>query len=338
MTGVSSINSFKCFLLLVLFLVTACSPQPKSSLVSDGGSAGPVAEFSWKRSMIMAFSHCDFIDSLAVREQLGLLQVLAHHSDVETYVSSDCRDVLVRALGETENVRVVETPLSSPWVRDFGPIWLRAPTGELRIADLKPQRYSRESDEFPARVAEQYALALDAFDLRLDGGNLQSDGRGRCFTAYTPGYSDSAEEISPELKRLGCQEIIFLEVVPYERTRHLDIFFQIVSQDTVVIADYDAQLSPKQHDAMARNQRILRDLGYQLILVPNVTIGTTWYTYANALLGNSIVFMPSYGIPQDFVARAAYESKGFLVREVPMAATIQSRGSIHCLTSGVPGW
>ena len=59
-------------------------------------------------------------------------------------------------------------------------------------------------------------------------------------------------------------------------------------------------------------------------------------SYANFLIGNAAVLMPSFGVPQDAAAETLERLTGRPVVRIPARALVWGLGACHCLSQDVP--
>ena len=107
---------------------------------------------------------------------------------------------------------------------------------------------------------------------------------------------------------------------------------------TTGIGDIDETVKLLPNNQALTNQQqlkpILESLGYTVTMLPDAG---GYRTYANSLVLNGTVFMPSYNQPEDQTAKAIYESFGYKVVFLDSrVVSDQGMGSIHCMTMAYP--
>ena len=211
-------------------------------------------------------------------------------------------------IGRDARFLVMPDTLSSPVVRDAGPIFLRADTGGLAILDGEwnyygdhesksgiPAHIINGQKEFPRMIADQLGLPVVRTAMVVEGGGLEANGKGTLLQVEAvtmqrnPGWSrDSLEK---ELKRVfGVQDIIWLKEGPaddmwYLEPRihgrvfnqgtggHVDEFCRFVNENTVLLSwPEDEELGDSvqvvTRSRMEENLRILERSGIQVVKVP----------------------------------------------------------------------
>lgn len=152
-----------------------------------------------------------------------------------------------------------------------------------------------------------------------------------------------------ELGPLGLKEIVWVEPLKEskEATGHIDMYVAILGYNHVVVSSSQNRSDQKRLDAIAqeflsRNFRVDRLPILQLSSSPSI-----FFSYTNITIYKDIVLIPKYFHPffnnkrsakaADEQALQYYKSVGFkTVVQIPSHDTIQSGGSVHCLTSFIP--
>lgn len=200
------------------------------------------------------------------------------------------------------------------WARDAFPFPV---IQKDQTAGLVAHQYYRDFDGQNA-ISEAVQFKMTPYDFVFVGGNLMATEFGDCFTIKGPRmFGTKLETIK---NAYGCQSITALP--------HLS-----------GIGDVDEVLKVLPNKNAITNQdeiaKIMTEKGYSVQMLPKLR---GYRTYANSLILNGTVFMPSYNDPQtDFAAQKVYESYGYKV--VPVDSRMvsdQGHGSIHCITMAYP--
>lgn len=245
------------------------------------------------------------------------------------------------------SLALIEQPLDLPWIRDFGPLVVRSSGGARRVVDA---RYFQEGpeDSIPGLLAGalQIAQVVD-LPLEIEGGNLLSDGRGRCVTAA--GYVDAddpvsgldADEVRRQLRRhLGCREVVIVPPLFGERTGHVDLLVTLTGPGEAMVGRYDIEQDPinalRLDEAAAR----LVDAGFLVRRVPMPdNHDDVFRSYTNSIAINGAVLVPVYDDDRRVEAeafdvfRAAYPDRDLVAIESTEAMELD--GALHCLTMTV---
>jgi len=243
------------------------------------------------------------------------------------------------------------------------------------LNETSPQRTNDDSSAYD--IADAVLAAPDFHftnsPLALDGGNLFKLDDGRCLTtrALLSRNKNQTLDVDAELaKTAGCQSVTYLESLPGGVIEHVDMFLLPAGGKRLLLASYDlanpfaSEYWPKLSDAereltlsaslaMQTNADRLRQLGYEVILVPSPfpQIPTDGHSYYPAVL-NALVLHSADGVAhllvpsfQDFetdIQSAALEqiksAFGPRAELIPIEATAaaESQGAIHCLTLTAP--
>jgi agmatine deiminase len=236
------------------------------------------------------------------------------------------------------NVSFLVAALDSIWMRDYGPIILKAPDGTRSVADMQyyPGRY--DDDRFPAAYAAHRGWARTAVNISYEGGNFATDGRGQGFASrgvlrFNPGKTQA--QVLAEFRKLGCDRVEFFEPLAQEGTTHIDMFARIMSDTQAIVSSYPANHRQYQITENAATQ--MRNLGYQVTRVPSAYPHDEYATYANSVLANGVALIPQYGdATRDRAALDAYRSLGFTPVGIDCRQLIRYGGATHCISMQIP--
>lgn len=193
-------------------------------------------------------------------------------------------------------------------------------------------------------------------DFVLEGGSIESDGCGTIFTTegclMAPHRNQplSKGEIDTRLKRwLGAERVVWLQhghLAGDDTDGHIDTLVRVAPDDTLIYNapptdatdEHFADLSALQEEL--RNLRTLDGRPYRLLPLPLpspvVADGERLpVTYANYLVVNGAVLVPTYG-QLDFDREALQTIKrAFPDREmvaIDCRPVVRQHGSLHCCT------
>lgn len=282
-----------------------------------------------------------------------------------------CKDeVAVRqALGDVMNdnitFRVMET--NDTWARDHGPITVFV-EGEptlydfqfngwgLKFASNFDNQITRKlygADTFSSKVG--YANLLHYV---LEGGSIESDGQGtlmttaECLLSKNRNEHLQKEEVEEFLKNVfGLKRILWVNhgyLAGDDTDSHVDTLTRFCDAKTIAYVKCDDS-SDEHYEALKamedelKNFRDMDGNPYRLVALP---MAEKRYeddfrlpaTYANFLIMNGAVLMPTYRSERDAEAIAALQS-AFPDREVvgvDCSALIHQHGSLHCVTMQMP--
>jgi agmatine/peptidylarginine deiminase len=274
------------------------------------------------------------------------------------------------ALGEeVDYSRILfrEIPSNDTWTRDHGPISIFI-NNRPAILDFT---FNGWGLKFPANLDNQITRRLyqsgifdsaveyhNINDVVLEGGSIESDGQGTILTTaqclFAPNrneYQDT-EEIEDYFKVFfGAQQVLWLHhgyLAGDDTDSHIDTLARFCNPETIAYVcctdetdEHFAELSLMEKELQAF--RTSEGKPYRLIPLP---MAEAVYdagerlptTYANFLIINGAVLMPTYDSPLDEVAKAALQT-AFPDREmagVNCLPLIKQHGSLHCVTMQIP--
>ncbi len=265
-----------------------------------------------------------------------------------------------------ERIRVFNVATNDTWARDFGPITV-LDEGTPRLIDFAFNgwglKYPADRDNRASRELRKHGAfgntPLETAGLVLEGGSIESDGQGTLLTTssclLSPNRNPhlSRESIEQELAHhLGVDRFLWLDhgyLAGDDTDSHIDTLARFASPDTLIHVACDDPAD--EHFPALESMR--RELGrfrtregspYRLIPLPwpRAVFGDNGQrlpaTYANFLIINGAVLVPTYSDPSDPVALDILQSV-FTDREVigiHCLPLIQEHGSLHCLTMQFP--
>lgn len=287
----------------------------------------------------------------------GVRVVLLAHSKQEASVLLD--DVAYR-----DNVLVVEADYNDTWTRDYGP--LAVVRGErnraldfgfngwgLKFASDKDNLVNLYLKDKFLILPEQYR---NERDFVLEGGSVESDGRGtlltttRCLTSPNRNGGKTKNELNEILReRLGACHILWLDygaLAGDDTDSHVDTLARLAPENTILFTGcrnvddehFEELLKMRAQLTLFRNPE---GDPYNLVELPlpdpvfDEEGQRLPATYANYLVTDKAIFMPVYDQPtNDSLAcqtvRIAFPDHK--VVPVDCRALIRQHGSLHCAT------
>ena len=330
------------------------------------------AEWEPQAGVIIAWPHeaTDWAPRLDVIETAyaGLARAIARFEPLIVCVAdASVRDRAARRLEAADvaadRIRFVEVEYDDTWLRDSGPITL-ASGNDFRLLDFRftgwGGKYGASRDD---RVVETLAAGglfraslHQRIDWALEGGAIESDGKGTILTTWRCLHQrhpeQSREEMSQLLRdKLGAQRVLWLEhgyLQGDDTDAHVDTLARYAPDDAIVFQACD-DASDTHHGELSRMGdelaalRTLDGRPYRLCPLP-------WAkpilddgrrlaaSYANYLIINGAVLVPAYDDPADAEAAriigAAHPGREIV--PVPCRPLIWQNGSLHCMTMQLP--
>lgn len=276
------------------------------------------------------------------------------------------RERLCRGILDTNRVRFAIAPFGDTWVRDYGPLTVLV-KGKPKLLDFRFNawggKYSASLDNAATRALHDAGAfgdtEIEAVSLVLEGGSIEVDGAGgllttsMCLTSSTRNSGLNKPVLEAQLRRLlGVRRVLWLEhgfLAGDDTDSHIDVLARFCDANTIAYTacddlDDEHYRPLKTMEAELRAFRTRAGAPYDLIPLPlpqpirDHEGRRLPASYANFLIINGAVLLPTYGDPMDAVARHRL-ADAFPDREivrVDCTALIQQYGSLHCATMQLP--
>ena len=287
--------------------------------------------------------------------------------------TDEVKGLLDSALPASSAANIVyhECPTNDTWARDHGFITLKNLDGEgdeRLLLDFCFNGWGRkfESDKDNAINRSLYDSGTvrgtyrSELDFVLEGGSIESDGRGTVFTTsqclLAPHRNQplTQQQIEQRLKDALCaSRIVWLDhgnLTGDDTDGHIDTIVRLAPDDTLL---YIGNVSPddEQYDDFCALEQQLRSLltdsgkPYRLLSLPMPDAifdndgSRLPATYANFLVTNEKVLVPVYGQKANDEAAISTIASAFPGRKmvaIDSRPIIRQHGSIHCCTMQLP--
>ena len=311
----------------------------------------PSAESDWAEHLTEARACVRRIVKIITRYQ----KVLLVHSDPidRAAVFSDIPE---------ERLHLAHLPTNDTWCRDYGPITILK-NGQPRLLDFQ---FNGWGLKFPADHDNQVIRRLfekgfygnvpvETQALVLEGGSIESDGAGTLLTTSTcllspnrnPTYDKKALEVTFR-KLFGTERVLWLDhghLLGDDTDAHIDTLARFCNPTTIAYVQCSNPADSHYiglRDMEHQLQSFRRPDGQPYTLVP-LPLPQPLYapdghrlpaTYANFLIINGAVLVPTYGVTQDESVLKILK-KVFPDREVigiDCRVLVEQHGSLHCMT------
>ena len=311
---------------------------------------------------------------------------------------------IAREIAQRENLLIVAPKEAQPiinfqlsiinsndtWARDHGFITLTDDEGHHRLLDFCfngwGEKFPAELDnainrrlydeglpplspaDSPPRTEGQSSEYTDCLDFVLEGGSIESDGRGTVFTTtgclLAPHRNQplTKEQIEERLKReLHAERILWIDhgnLTGDDTDGHIDTLVRICPEDTLLYMGCDDP-DDEQYDELRLMEEQLKTFRtidgrpYRLKKLPmprpiydngqwsmvNGQCDRLPATYANFLIINGAVLCPTYAQPDLDAEALRLIGEAFPDREIvgiDCRSIIKQHGSLHCCTMQFP--
>ena len=274
---------------------------------------------------------------------------------------------MAREIEKRENLLVVGGPSNDTWARDHGFITLVDDQGHARLLDFC---FNGWGEKFPAeldnainrRLYDEGKLKgeyVDCLDFVLEGGSIESDGKGTVFTTtgclLAPHRNQpmSKDQIEERLKQeLHAERIVWIDhgnLIGDDTDGHIDTLVRICPDDTLLYMGCDNPDDEQYEELHLMEQqlktfRTIEGKPYRLLKLPMprpiIFEGERLpATYANFLVINGAVLCPTYAQPDLDAEALRLVGEAFPDREIvgiDCRSIIKQHGSLHCCTMQYP--
>ncbi|MBA3582371.1 MAG: agmatine deiminase family protein [Gammaproteobacteria bacterium] len=256
-------------------------------------------------------------------------------------------------------------PSNDTWARDSGPLTIfNAQATQLINYQFNGWggKYPHQDDSLLVqRLAEQsiFKAPLLAQDRILEGGGIDSNGQGSllttttCLLTATRGGFKREDWEQTFQQTLGIQQTHWIENAWLEgddTDGHIDNLARFTNSQQILYASCedtaDSHFASMQAlETELKALRNIQDQAYECIPLPLPSrIGSSEddrrlpASYANFLIINNAVLVPSFGDPNDAVAMQRLQSAFPNRKMIPIDSRplVEQNGGIHCLTMQLP--
>lgn len=329
------------------------------------------AEWEPQDAVLLAWPHVDtdwgpyLVETVEVYKNL-IAAITRFESVVVATPDPDTVCTTLDGGAPLERVLIHEVPTQDTWARDFGPMTILN-DGSPILLDFQFNGWGNRlpadlDNRITAELHTQGAFGstrLDCIDLILEGGSIESDGQGTILTTSTcllnPNRNTgrTKQELEQILReKLGVARFLWLEhghLLGDDTDAHIDTLVRMAPDDTLL---YTRCNDPRDehYTTLSRMESELRQFltvkgtPYRLLPLPwplalyDADDLRLPATYANFLIINGAVLVPTYKVPQDEIALAVVR-EAFPEREIigiDCSVLLRQHGSLHCVTMQLP--
>ncbi len=293
----------------------------------------------------------------AQREVAAFVRELSRWESVHLLVRPAVADLARSQIGAAGPYPVYyeEVPYGDIWLRDTGPLFVKAETGWQAVRfgwNGWGNKYLLAHDEtVGAAIARRTGTPLVMHPLVVEGGALETDGRGTFLTTErcllggdrNPGWTRlQVEAVLAEY--LGAQRVHWLTgCLRNDHTDgHIDTLARFAAPGLVLCAQGDADDPNRETLAeVAAQLQALGEFAVQTLPSPGaVGYGEQWLpaSYLNFYIANGAVLVPTYGCDRDEEAIAILQDcfRDRSVVGLSAKAILSGGGAFHCITQQQP--
>jgi agmatine/peptidylarginine deiminase len=234
------------------------------------------------------------------------------------------------------NVKYLEVPFNSIWIRDYGAHTVyKNEVDSVLLVEWIYNRPRPDDDAMPNEYALYKGIGLHGttaapYDLVNTGGNWMVDGFGTAFASklildendagnpYSVTVKSEADIDTIMRKYMGITRYIKMETLPYDDIHHIDMHMKFLNEETILVGQFPAGISDgPQIEAnilyVTSNYNSVYGTPYKIVRIPmppstsggyaGAPYGNAYYrTYANFVFVNKTVIVPTYYTEYDTTA------------------------------------
>lgn len=342
-------------------------------ITSDSMNLRMPAEWESCRSVLLALPEAhtdwDYMLDEARGQYRRLIGALTGHG-VHCVVLTSDREEAGALLSECDSrfLTLLETDYNDTWTRDYGPISVER-GDRLRALDFGFNgwglKFASDKDNLVnLNLTRKFVIMPETYrnerDFILEGGSIESDGRGTVLTTSTCLCSPNRnggktkEELNAILRqRLGATHVLWLDfgaLAGDDTDSHIDTLCRLAPDDTILFTGCRDIDDPHFEELLKMRAQLTlfrtpEGEPYNLLELP---LPAPVYdedgnrlpaSYANYLVTPDTVFMPVYGDPENDLLACQTVRVAFPKHEVvPVECLelIRQHGSLHCATMQIP--
>ena len=338
----------------------------EGAITSVSAEDAPRSIAEWEELQAIAITWTSYKDILA--------QIVQHAvKEVEVYIITRNASVTrfeleSRGVDPDSNIVYIDSDYNSVWIRDYGPN--PAYLGDVDSLVLVDWIYNRprpKDDVVPAAIAATMNVPLlsttqEPVDLVNTGGNYMTDGLGRGFSSELvleengPGNiwgssNHGEEEVDAIMAEfMGIEEYVKMETLPYDGIHHIDMHMKLLDETTLLVGEYPEGIADgPQIEAniqyVVENFKVAMGRDYEVVRIPMPPDqfgryphqGGYYRTYANSLIINKTILVPTYELQYDTTALRIWEEAkpGYNVVGINCNQIIPASGALHCITKEI---
>lgn len=299
----------------------------------------------------------------AIQQECEVWIVCSDSNAVKTNITSNG--------GSLVNTKYIQKGYNSIWMRDYGPnsVYLEG-VDSLVFVDWIYNRPRPLDNVLPIEIGQQmnipvYTMSTAPYDLVHTGGNFMADGFGRGFSSYLvddendPGSTytlsgHNSQAVSNLMNMYqGIDTYIKMTTLPYDDIHHIDMHMKLMNEEVLLVGQFPTGSSDGPQIEL--NIQYIQDnytsvfgTPFKIVRIPMppstggaFAPNTSYRTYANNVIVNKTVIVPTYRTEYDTTAlRILQETMpGYNIVGIDVDNTganlIGQGGALHCITKEV---
>jgi agmatine/peptidylarginine deiminase len=251
----------------------------------------------------------------------------------------------------SQKVHFINATLDSIWMIDFGPFPVISEDDRVAFVDFRYYSERVNDDAIPTKLGTYFGTTTYRAGLNFEGGNLQMDEVGTCYTSQGV-YQENPSMTASQIERvfttyLGCKKLIVMEPLE-DGTAHIDMFMKVVGKNKVILGQATTSTATSrtvqtlEHDAEILSGATAADgtpITVYRIPMPYQRDGV-WRTYTNSTMANGVNLWPVYSVSSSLQQQAANVWQSALPSwtHIPIMSDeiITWGGAMHCISRTIP--
>jgi agmatine deiminase len=236
-------------------------------------------------------------------------------------------------------ISFVQVPCERMWIRDHGPLAVKTDQG-VAFMDFDDLANSGLDENLPTNLANLWGIDSYSLPYVLCGGNFMVDNHNRLFTttrlySNNPGYTRAhINQVFEDY--MGITEILTFAPQHSDYWGHIDMQIKLLDDTTFVISEVSPG-SGANYDSLEANYARLQSLPGphgKPYRIERLQMADDWKTYANSLILNDRVLVPTYNHILDSTALDAYARllPDHHIVGINCNKIIGWEGALHCIT------
>jgi len=329
---------------------------PVAIAAAPTGRIHCVAEYEPMDGLVISWEPSGDSDWQNILQQIAVLST-GSSGNARIYVSVDTTSERTTVQGILNGLAVPSASVSyivrttdSIWMRDYGPRYIYeggAESGVRAIVDHVYNRPRPNDNTFPVGFATAKNHARYDLALTHGGGNFHLDALNHGFATRLINNENPGLTESQIIQLWGDYQNLEMTLLPpfptsVDATQHLDMWAIFVSDTKVMVSDWPNNVGSTQDVICDNAAADFAADGYTVYRLPARSIGGVHFTYANAVILNDLVILPTYSQSQ----MATHNSQALAVWQEALPdhnvvqlngqALAEAAGVFHCIVMHVP--
>ncbi|MGM9802551.1 MAG: agmatine deiminase family protein [Muribaculaceae bacterium] len=326
------------------------------------------AEWEQQDAILMAWPHSN------TDWQYMLNEVWQCYKQIAEAITSDEHLIIVtpcplevtqqlQSLPNFSNIHIINIDTNDTWARDFGPLSVNI-DGNISFIDFKFNgwglKFASNKDNMITRQLHSAGIltrpVINQLGFVLEGGSIESDGNGTIMTTsnclLSPNRNEhmSRQLIEEHIKQcFGAKQVLWVDhgdLMGDDTDSHIDTLARFIPGNTIALTVCSDENDPHYEQLKLMQKQIntfcnAQGQPYNTMILP---LPSPIYdedgmrlpaTYANFLITNNLVLVPTYNQPANDQAALKALQQAMPTHKVigiDCRALIKQHGSLHCVT------